>query len=372
MTTSSATPLFGVDARTVTRPLDALLRQVAERFPLLACATPINATAEQARLLAAWTSGDEATPTWEAPRIDRPSLATLRRAFDQARVALEDVRDPWLAAYRARVIEHDRELALVDASFGPNVSEAARARFATGDREREADALAARLLDAPIEEGGSRIATDDERDPRSLVSRMRAAISARGLGVRVVLRERIGALAAAGDGIVIVASHRRTTEREAERVVLHEVEGHVLPRERGRSFEHGLGTLGSAGASEDEEGRAIVLEERAGLLDARRGRALAARHVAARLVDHGATYVDVVRHLRDEAHVSIEDALSTTSRVMRGAYARGRDVVGGVARERVYLSSFLRISAAVRADESLLERLGRARLSWATRRDLGL
>ena len=369
---TGAPALHGVDARTVTRPLDALLRQVAERFPLLACCTPVDAAAEQTRLVDAWARGDERSPRWEAPTIDRESLGALQHALSRAESTLAIARDPWLVAYHARIVECAQELAVVDAAFGQAIGDRARARYARDDRDDEADRLATTLATRTLDDEGERIVTDDERDPRSLVSQMRRGIAARSLGVRVMVRERIGALAAAGDGIVIVAKSRRISEAEATRVVLHELEGHVLPRERGRAGDHGLATLGSAGASEDEEGRAILIEERAGLLDGRRARGLAARHLAARLVDSGATYVEVARHLRDACGSSLDDALAIASRVMRGGHRRGADVVGGVARERVYLPAYLRIGDAMRSDPSILERLGRARLSLATRRALDL
>ena len=374
---SAASLASGVDAPsrlTITRPLDAMLREVAERYPILGWATPKNAASEQARLLAAWRAGNQASPAWEPPGVDRRALAHSRRAIERARAALTDVGDRWIALYVDRLAECALDLEVIDASFTRAITDASRRRFGSDERdERAADRLAAQWIATPLPAATDEtIATDDERDARSLVSQMRRAISAQRLGVRVLVRDRIGALAAAGDGVVIVARGRRTTAREVARVVLHEIEGHVLPRERGRATTQelpGICTLGSAGASEDEEGRAICLEERAGLLEPKRRRSLAARHVAARIVERGGSYVDVVRHLRG-AGLADDEALEVASRVQRGAYREGAAVVGGVARERVYLSAYVRVSAATEGGRTL-DSLGDARLSLAARARLG-
>jgi hypothetical protein len=269
----------------------------------------------------------------------------------------------WLAIYRGRLVELAADLAVIDAAFTPDVMRAANARF--GNSLEDGDRLAAEFRNVSLDdEGAEWIATDDASDPRSLVTRMRAGISSLSLPVRVLVRERVGSLAAAGDGVVIVAARRRATEREISRVVLHEIQGHVIPRERGRGRQHGIETLGSAGASEDEEGRALLLEERAELLSPRRKRSLAARHIASRAVLAGASFVDVVRGAREI--VALEEALSITERVMRGAHTNGRDVSGGIARERVYLPAYARVARATAGDPALFDRLGTARLSLAS------
>lgn len=351
----------GLVART--RALDPLVRGIAGRFPLLSAVTPKNAAHEQARLFEAWSRGQETSPRWEAPEIDRRMLVSARRVLDEVLASLHREQG-WLAVYRARFVELALDLTVLESAFTPALADAANARFADDDLDRrEADALSARLRATATDEDDEEetIATDDPIEPRSLVSRMRARISELHLPVRVLVRERVGSLAAAGDGVVIVAANKRATARETERVVVHEVDGHVLPRERGRQGRFGIETLGSAGASEDEEGRALILEERHGLLGARRRRSLVARHLASRIVEGGGTYVDVVRAAREL--LPLEEALSVASRVMRGGHVHRGDVVSGLARERVYLAARARVGRAVEADPGLLDRLGARRLS---------
>lgn len=356
----------------ITRPLDALLRAASERFAVLACATPTNAAREQERLVEEWSTGRESSPRWTPPVVDRPALQATMRDVARAHAAVAHSSDPWLRAYAARLEELSLDLDLVDASFGAAVIATARRRFATtADDARGAEILARSWIatPAPIDEERA-IETDDERHPASLVQQMRRAISSNRIGARVIVRDRIGALAAAGDGVVVVARGRRATAREAARVVLHEIEGHVLPRERARSVGPGLRALGSAGSSEDEEGRALALEASTNMLDARRMRTLAARHVAAAIVERGGSFHDTTRTLRDAHGLRIDDALSIASRVMRGAFERGGDVFGGVMRERVYLPAFVRVTAAVERGAITLESLGDSRLSIAARQSL--
>lgn len=350
-----------------TRALDPLIRGISGRFPLLSALTPRNAAREQARLLLAWRRGEEVSPRWEPAETDRRLLASARLAIDEVVSSLQGERG-WLGVYHDRFVELSRDLAVIDAAFTPRLGAAARERFDASDEERRAahavaDTFRGHADDRADDRADELVPTDDPNDPRSLLSRMRARLSELRLPVRVLVRERVGSLAAAGDGVVIVAADKRASVNEIERVVVHEIDGHVLPRERGRAGRFGIETLGSAAASEDEEGRALLLEEHHGLLSGRRRRSLAARHVASRLVDRGATYVDVVREVR--SIVPLDEALAIASRVMRGGHARAGDVLSGLARERVYLTARVRLDRARRGDPDLLDRLGTRRLSLA-------
>jgi hypothetical protein len=367
-----------------TAPYDALVRSLSEAFPLLQHATPLNAATEQRVMLARWQAGDAVAPAWRAPSVDAKALARGHAAVERARASLPGAT-PWERVYAARLEELALDLELVGAAFGPSVVRRARARWGRIDAEVDRVAIewAAEAREAE-DDDAPRIPTDDEHDPRSLVSALRRAAGAARVPVRVLVRDRIGALAASGDGVVVVARGRSTTPRETARVVLHEIEGHVLPRERAKAGRAnadgapgappapGVVALGSAGASEDEEGRALVLEERAGFLHAARRRALGLRHLAARHVLAGAGFVELVRTLHRDRGEPLEDALRLASRAMRGGHARGGDVLGGIAREIIYLPGYLRVLEATRDDAAALDRLGTARLSLAARATLGV
>jgi hypothetical protein len=190
----------------------------------------------------------------------------------------------------------------------------------------------------------------DSSDPRSLLSQVRAAIGrARApFYVRVTM---LGALAATGEHTVYVARGRFTTEIAARRIALHEVAGHVMPRVRARKL-HPIFELGTARGTDDQEGLAVLYEERAGLLDDARRVDLARRHLAARAMRDGADFVDVTRSLADMG-ASCRDAITIASRVFRGSNGR----FAGLGRESVYITSFLRVRAHLEkhpGDETIL------------------
>jgi len=122
--------------------------------------------------------------------------------------------------------------------------------------------------------------SSDVRDPHSLWSELSRRLQSERFAVRIEVVVGLVSLAAVADGVVRVRAGARLGASTARRIALHEVEGHVRPRVSGQLL-GGVFVAGSAGASEDEEGRAILLEERAGLLDAERRRELSRRYLAA-------------------------------------------------------------------------------------------
>ena len=138
------------------------------------------------------------------------------------------------------------------------------------------------------------------------------------------------------DGVVRVRAGARLSASTARRIALHEVEGHVRPRVNGQLL-GGVFVAGSARASEDEEGRAILLEERAGLLDAERRRELARRFLAAESLRGGAEFWDTVA-LLGQRGATLGSAIELTSRVHRG---------GGLGRELIYLVGYQRVAMAL-------------------------
>jgi hypothetical protein len=230
--------------------------------------------------------------------------------------------------------------------------------FAT-ERHHErstADALAARWAREQVAEENVERIMSDSLDPRSLLSQLRAAIGAHRVPFAVRPASGLVALAATGERTVYVARGRPLSERTGRRVALHEVLGHVLPRVRAAGA-HPIFALGTARGTDDQEGLALLFEQRAGLLDARRRIELGRRHVAAAAMRSGADFVEVVRHLRAidgsaaggtsqtrTARVSLSEALHIATRAFRGSTG----AFPGLGRERVYLPAFLRVVAHLR------------------------
>jgi hypothetical protein len=197
------------------------------------------------------------------------------------------------------------------------------------------------------------VQSDDERDPGSLLCRLRDEIGKRRLPLRVLISANLASLAATGDGFVQIVAARSMSRRDVERTVLHEIEGHVLPRLAGAQASIGIFGIGTARGSDDQEGRALALEREKGFLDHGRRVELALRHVAARAVEASADFPSTVRLLLDRG-AALADALRLAARVHRG---------GGLAREAVYLPALLRVEAAIAADSGVDAVLAQGRVS---------
>jgi hypothetical protein len=337
----------------------AALSDAGARVRVIATNTPVNLQRELGRLEQAWRAGGASAPSFVYDPA--PDHAALRRALDDLAEVL-DARGDLGAIYAARARELADEAAICEAAGGPGLWQAARRRYAARDGfDALADATAEAWLGEPRPErsrprpasGDARVRSDDEAAAGSLVRRMREEIGRRRLPLRVLVKANLASLAATGEGFVQVIAGRRLTRRDVERTVLHEIEGHVVPRIRAEAAPVGIFAVGTARGSDDQEGRALAIERRAGFLDRGRRREIALRHVAARAVEAGAPFVDTVRLLADRG-APLRAALRIASRVHRG---------GGLGREAVYLPALLRVEAALEADRGLDDVLRVGRVS---------
>jgi hypothetical protein len=247
---------------------------------------------------------------------------------------------PLGALYGARANELHLELEAALAVGTPMFAARARARFGSGPERDQADALASTWCAERDDAEESRRLASDDRDPRSLVSRMRAEVARRHLTFAVRTSPSLTALAAISGDTVWVAEGRELTALDVERTVVHEIEAHALPRSRARTLPVPLFAIGTAGGSDDQEGYALWLEERRGVSGPSRRRELGARHLAVSLMSEGADFVSVVRTLRAES-VPLDTCLRAAGRAFRGSHGK----TPGLGRERVYIEAFLRVDA---------------------------
>ena len=197
----------------------------------------------------------------------------------------------------------------------------------TGRRRRGADSEAPADL----------VVSDDARDPRSLVSRLRQELARARLPFRVSVSADLAPLAATGEEVVHVSGGRRIARADVERTVLHEVEGHARPRVTARRQTARIFALGSARGTDDQEGRALVLEERHHHLTGARRHGLARRHLACIAMRAGADFVTVVRALTRDHGATAREAIVIGERVFRGSDG----TFPGLGRERSYLECYL-------------------------------
>jgi hypothetical protein len=340
--------------------LERWLARAERSIALLERARPLNFASERARLLESWRSGRVTAPAFQyAPP---PALSALRAALDAVIAGVES-DDAWGSIYAGRAFELGLEARAAEAVGTPDFAERAAARFpddeTTLGRLANKWSAAWQAQDSGLEADRQHV-SDDDRDPHSLVACMRRAVGERRLAVRVVISAELPTLAAAAAGVVFVRARQLHTLTEARRIVVHEIEGHVLPRVRASGEELGLFALGTAGGSDDQEGRALLLEEQSKTLDARRRATLARRHAAARALRQGASWVETVE-LLIELGSELGQAIDLASRIHRG---------GGLGREIVYLPALARVRAAAEQEPWLLSWLERGRISVAAAREL--
>jgi hypothetical protein len=318
-------------------PIERLLVQATQEAQLLAALAPLDAHDERARLTRAVRARRTAQPRWSY--TPRP-CDDLRRALSAAERELSRTAEAALERLvLARIRELSIEAALCAAAGTGQVAALARQRFPAPDdgvRSEAAELCARWLAETEGPDEAARIRSDSD-DPRSLLSRMRAAVGQFRLPFSVVTRAALASLAATGDSVILVATGRLLREEDAVRTVLHEIEGHALPRARAAKAPLVLFRAGTARGVDHQEGRALLLEERAGLLRAGRRRQLAARYRAVEAMLDGATFEDVARMLVDAHGLDAAEAVLIAERAFRGHDG----VAPGLGRERVYLESLV-------------------------------
>jgi hypothetical protein len=314
---------------------------------ILATLTPCEARRERERLVGEVRAGRPAAPRWTyAPRPHDE----LRRALSAAEQMLEKRgRTALDALYLDRARELSLEASMCAAAGTSDLARLARARFEPrgaheGGVAAAASGLCASWLAEPRPARSPANLASDDPDPASLISRMSAAVGRLRLPFAVVATPHLAPLAATGERVILVATGRLVAEEDAVRTVLHEIEGHARPRARAMSAAPAHFRIGTARGIDDQEGRAVLLEERAGLLGPARRRQLASRHRAVEAMLAGASFADVARDLVDRYGLEAGEAVIVAERAFRG----GDGVHAGLGRERVYLESFVRVREHLR------------------------
>lgn len=329
-----------------------LIERAERQIDLLRRVRPLDGSEQAARWLAARARG--ASTKMALSYAPTPDFGDLLCALERLSLELEGA-GPLGGLYAGRA----RELAL-DAQLAENVG---KAPFVTLARRRHAerpseDWLTARRCAStwvrqeagPPEAPLSR--SDDPTSATSLLNVLRREVGRLRVPVRIQPCASLATRAATADGVIYIRSGVALGRRAAERIALHELYGHALPRVLSRAQVVGLFRVGSERAVDDEEGRAVLLEERAGLLDGERRRELGLRHVAALAVAGGADADECVRVL-ESCGCSARDGIEHYLRVSRG---------GGLCRELEYLPAWQRVSAALARDPDIDRWLARGRL----------
>ncbi|MGA7118740.1 MAG: tyrosine/phenylalanine carboxypeptidase domain-containing protein [Polyangiaceae bacterium] len=320
--------------------VERLVVRAAGEIRVLASLTPAHAACERERLAADLRQGRSSLPRWTYAAASHDEL---RRALDAAQAALGRSDEPQHELYRARMRELSIEAELSAAAGTRDVARLALERFAPPEPAiaQAAAQLCATWLEEPLVPRSDPLLASDAPHPRSLLSQMREAVGKLRLPFTVAVDRSLAALAATGDRVILVAAGRFVHDDDAARTVLHEVEGHARPRARSYGSSCALLRVGTAGGVDDQEGRALVLEARAGMLGPCRKGQLAARHRAVEAMLDGASFADVALLLVRTFGLDAADAVLVAERAFRGSDGARP----GLGRERIYLESFVRVSA---------------------------
>jgi len=346
----------GPRARLHRAELDVALRRLHGTARLLVGSTTHSDPLERQRLTDCVARGEHAKPRWEwrPVAIERGVWRELARARELA--ADSEASD----LYLQRLEELETELLLLE-SLGRSkqVRPMAARLFGTGgermfpDAEHTVlDAAHDILTHAPLEQEPKTIpaASIDGVNLRDL---MLAYAKHVGLHIAVRVDPDLIANAAVGDRTVFIAD-RCFGAHEAQRLATHEVYGHLVSAFNGRTQALGVFAIGTAGSYGDQEGVAIYLEELAGLLGPSRQRTLAGRVLATHAMHAGVAFSDAARTLVSEHDFSPAGAVTLCERAFRA---------GGVARDAVYLTSWLRVRRAVARRETNLSELQLGKVS---------
>jgi hypothetical protein len=319
---------------------ERLLVEAVRTVRLLGAVVPRNAAQERARLVAAVERRESAHPRWSYARTDH---TMLRKTLAKAAQRLSAEAHPIAQLYAARCRELEIEAALASEAGTGILGALARARFRSTSPEAagEATILARKWInegrDAPPEEG--ELFESDGTGPGTLLTRMREEVGRLGLPFAVIVQPSLSALSATGERHILVAAGRKISKDDVERTVMHEIEAHAIPRTRAAQGRIAIFQIGTARGIDDQEGLALVLEERHGYHSARRKRELAARHLAVEAMDGGARFSENVHALVKEHGLIPRDAVLVAERAYRG----GDGTSPGLGRERIYLEAYLRV-----------------------------
>lgn len=342
--------------------VDRVVAQAAALARPVASLTPENAVEERARLVSCLARGERPAPAFTCvrPRLDPAAHRALEAARALARTC------PFGELYEQRLDELELDLAILEAwGDAKRVRPLSARRYGRGDElvwtsegERSLSHVARTLLDGLPPFASEPATLEPDADPReqpSVGALIRSAALGIGLDVDVRVEPRLASLAAAGERTVFLAA-RRFSQREARRLTAHELFGHLVVAANARAQPLRLLQIGLAGSFADQEGLALYLEERLGVMCPNRLRTLAARVVATVLLYEGASFADTAQLLVREHALSAEAAIAICERTFRG---------GGVARDAGYLAGFLRVRAAIESGRASLDELRRGRVSLA-------
>ena len=330
-------------ARSVVR-VDERLSDLARSFDFLLEVTPINIEAAWRR----FSRGRfERPPEFYYRPLPMDPVAAKRRLFS---IPVDRIEEPTLARlFRDTQLHLDRQLSML--------LDRGTRRFLYGSQqmygrvERDLLELARAVLETfpPSRTGGrtGRSLGADEIAARAREEIARYRNGDSDFTSQVHVRDDIYSGLMVSRGNLLIGHKTRISARQLEPLLHHEIGTHALTYHNGRSQPFRQLADGLPGYDELQEGLAVLSEFLCDGLSSSRMRLLAARVVAAHLVEEGASFIDTFRVLHQQLGSTQRGAFTVAARVHRG---------GGLTKDAVYLRGLVRVLDLVR-DREKLERL---------------
>jgi uncharacterized protein (TIGR02421 family) len=322
---SFGSPLFEIDRE---------LAEIERSYQFLLLVTPVNSRE-------AWTrfrdAGYDCDPEYHYRLLPVDPDVLKRRLYA---LDLEDVADPAMAfLLRDKRDELDRQVTMIAERNTPDFRLASMRLYQPVD-----DALLAaanEILDAVPhglgpDTGGVVTAQDFARLARAEVEYYRAAWPDVAADVQV-RPDLVGLMVSRGD--LLIGERLSLRPARVDALLHHEVGTHVLTYYNGLAQPLRQLHAGLADYDELQEGLAVFSEYLADGLDGLRMRTLAARVVAARAVEDGASFIETFRTLHDDLGFSARAAFDIAERVHQS---------GGFTRDLIYLRGLLRLVEYIR------------------------
>ncbi|WP_299786845.1 flavohemoglobin expression-modulating QEGLA motif protein [uncultured Shewanella sp.] len=307
--------------------VDAQLYQLASRVGILKYVNPINLTAERRRF--------ERAPERFVPDFHYRQLPLDTNEFKQKlyRIPIEQISDPAMKRLYSDMVNSLSEQLDLLSSVGQEAFLYHSLRHYGRPDATDIDNARFILYARKLEHDGGEI-----MDASAACELMKQQAVDWGMQCKVQLSSTLlaRAMVSSAPPKLMVNSHARFSHAEVQRLSHHELGIHMATTLNSRQQPLKALRLGLPGATQTQEGLAILAELDAGYMAHERLNTLAYRVLAVDSMLKEQKFCHTYSFLVDEMKMDAADAFVTTTRVYRG---------GGFTKDHLYLSGFIRIKA---------------------------
>ncbi|MBW8186007.1 flavohemoglobin expression-modulating QEGLA motif protein [Shewanella nanhaiensis] len=305
--------------------VDAAIYKLAQRVGILKYVNPVNITAERRRF--------ERAPSRFTPNFHYRQLPIDANAFKQKlyRIPIETISDPAMKQLYSDMIHSLSEQVDLLSTVGQEA-------FLYNSLRHYGRPDALSINNAKFLLYAKEIAENSGElmDAKSACELMKKQASDWGMKCKVNLSTAIlaRAMVSSAPPQLKVNTHAQFSYAEVQRLNHHELGVHMATTLNSRQQALKAVRLGLPGATQTQEGLAIMAEYNAGYMAHGRLNTLAYRVLAVDSMLNEQNFYHTYSYLTDELEMNRDDAFVTTTRVYRG---------GGLTKDHLYLSGFVNI-----------------------------